>query len=215
MLTVACVWVRGNVPYSSTYVARLASMVRRNLDRDCRIVCLTDIPRLVPKGVEAIRIVKPSGAGWWAKMQLFSPHVGLKGRVLYLDLDTLVVGPLGPMVDYPEPFALAPDAGNFQPRNGLSVVKRFNSSVMVWNAKEQAELFHRWTPDVMKRLHGDQDFIGEQCPGAATFPLAWVPRLSEIKDEGVIPEAARVVLCKVPKNIEAAARWPWFAARWQ
>lgn len=214
MLTVACVWVRGNVPYSATYVERLASMARRHLDRDCRVVCLTDYPHLVPKGVEAIRIVKPNGAGWWAKMLLFSPHVGLKGRVLYLDLDTLVVGALGPVVDYDAAFALAPTAGTFQPRHGLSVVKRFNSSVMVWNADEQTDLFSRWTPAVMKRLHGDQDFIGEQCPDAATFPISWVPRLSEIQD-GVIPEAARVVLCKVPKNVEAAARWPWFASRWQ
>jgi hypothetical protein len=112
------------------------------------------------------------------------------------------------------PFALIPHAGRFQGMNGRRIVKRFNSSVMVFNAGEQAHLVERFTPDVPGELHGDQDWIGEQCPNAATMPLAWFPRLSEVQN-GPVPDDAKVVLAKTPKNVVAAGRYPWVAHAWR
>lgn len=218
MITVACVWVKGNVPYSAEYVARLQSMVARHLSREHRFCCLTDRPKQLPSGVEPIEIASPHPlAGWWSKVQLFNPALPLKGRVLYLDLDTLVVRDLAPIVDYPAPFALVPHEGNFKGMRGRAVVKRFNSSVMAWDVGSfgMAALHWTWTPAVAKRLHGDQDWIGEQCPGAAVMPQSWFPRLSSIGEGGEVPAAARVVLSKKPKNFEAAAQWPWFNALWR
>lgn len=216
MTTVACVFVRGHVPFSSEYVKRLASMVHRWMDRPYRFVCLTDKTGVAPFGpsVEAIRVPWSGDMfGWWAKLKLFAPKTGLTGRVLYLDLDTLVVNSLAPILDYPAPFALLPHAGRFDGKDGRRVVKRFNSSVMVFNAGEHADLFHRFTPDTTRDLWGDQDWIGDQCPDAATMPAPWFPRISEIHD-GRIPSEARVVLCKTPKNVEAARRYPWVREAW-
>lgn len=217
MTTVACVFVRGHVPFSSDYVRKLASMVRRWMDRPYRFVCLTDKTSAQPfgDGIEAIRIPWKADAlrGWWAKRFLFSKDVGLTGRVLYLDLDTLIVNALGPIIDYPAPFALVPHSGRFDGAGGLAVVKCFNSSVMAFNAGEHADLFDRWTEDVPRRLHGDQDWIGEQCPGAAKMPLDWFPRLSEVQN-GPVPPEAKVVLCKTPKNVVAVGRYPWVRSVW-
>lgn len=216
MTTVVCVFVRGHVPFTSDYVRRLASMVRRWMDRPYRFVCLTDKVRPdFGAGVEAISLPW-SGTlrGWWAKVSLFDPRIGLTGRVLYLDLDTLIVGRLAELLDVAAPFALCPHAGRFEGKDGLAVVKRFNSSVMVWNAGEQAELFERFTPDVADRLWGDQDWIGERCPEAATFPAAWVPRFSQLGPDGRPSPDARVVLMKTPKNVEASRRHRWVREAW-
>jgi hypothetical protein len=216
MTTVACVFVQGHVPFTSDYVRRLASMVHRWMDRPFRFVCLTDKvkPEFGPN-VEPIRVPWTGEfRGWWAKTLLFDRMLGLSGRILYLDLDTLVVGPLAPILDFPAPFALIPHSGRFEGKGGLQVVKRFNSSVMVWNAGEQSAIYDTFTPEIPKRLWGDQDRIGELCPRAATFPDDWCPRFSDVKD-GVLPPAAKVVLMKTPKNIVAAQRHRWVDEAWR
>lgn len=214
MLTVACVWVRANVPYSPDYVSRLKGMVERNLARPHRFVCLTEQPgHRLPKGIDPVPIPSPGRMfGWWSKLELFKAG-RFSGRVLYLDLDTLIVGPLDPIVDFASPFALIPNAGNFQCAT-RTLVKRFNSSVMVWDAGVNTELHTNFMPAVAKRLHGDQDWIGEQRPDADKMPLEWFPRLSEIQ-AGPVPTDARVVLAKTPKPAEAAQRWPWVEHTWR
>lgn len=217
MTTVACVWVQGHVPFTAEYVRKLAAMTRRWMDRPYRFVCLTDRPRKLEGAVETVEIPGPGGLfGWWPKLRLFDPSVGLSGRVLYLDLDTLIVSALAPVLDYAAPFALVPDgAPGFRPKGGrYAVVKRFNSSVMVWDVgcRETAQLWTTWSPAVAHRLWGDQDHIGEQCPDAATMPAEWFPRLSAVRSGP--PPDAKVILAKSPKNAEAARKIGWVREAW-
>jgi hypothetical protein len=211
-LTIACVLVRGHIAFTPDYVAKLYLMCRRYAGRPFRFVCLTDQADGLPPFIEPIEARKPDGLkAWWTKVQLFKPGL-FRGRVLYLDLDTLVVAPLRDIIDYPASFALAPDAGTFQGTENLKVVKRYNSSVMIWDAGVNTELYLNWSPAVGKRLWGDQDWVGEQYPVAAPMPLEWFPRISQPREEWS-PEA-KVVLVKKPKNEEAARRWPWFREAW-
>jgi hypothetical protein len=217
-LTVVCVFVQGNVPYTMEYVERLYSMTRRHISRAHKFVCLTDQPSNVPKGVWGIDVKTPPGCfGWWAKVSIFDPELPFEDRVLYLDLDTLIVKPLDPIIDYAASFALIPTAGTFEGRNGLHVVKRYNSSCMVFDARswQARRLWEHWSPKVAKRLWGDQDYIGEELPNESRMPLSWFPRLSEIFRSRNFPHDAKVVLCKKPKNHIAAAQWPWFKDLWR
>ena len=218
MTTVCCLFVRGHVPYTADYVVKLAAMVRRWMDRPYRFVCLTDQPKLLRRwdGIETITVTPFKGLyAWWNKVQLFDPWIGLSGRTLYLDLDTLVVGPLAPVLDFPAPFALLPHEGRFDGKGPRKVVKRFNSSVMVWNPGHATYLLAAaWHPTVSERLWGDQDWIGEQMPDAATMPAGWFPRLSAIRG-GPVPSEAKVILAKSPKNAEAARRWAWVRQVWR
>lgn len=235
MLTVCCVLVAGPVAgYSVDYVVRLEWMVRRYLARPFRFVCLTDGTRgQLPDPIETIRIpssaawVPVNGRGYWAKLQLFNPAHGFTGRLLYLDLDTLVVAPLDAIVDFPASLALTADALVLErahltsDRYGRRLHRRFNGSVMVWDGGTHHHLFTNFTPDVTWRLSTDQDWIGEQAIDAAGMPLAWFPRISQLVTDpgfaatgGPYPPDAKVVLTKKPKNHDAIARWPWFDAQW-
>lgn len=218
MTSIVCVWVHGHVPFTSEYVIRLASMVKRHMDRPYRFVCLCDKPFLLARnsGIERIQIPKPEKGmfGWWSKLQVFSDAHGFTGRMLYLDLDTLVMQSLAPILDYPSPFALVPHGGTFRSRGGLKVLDRFNSSVMVWDAGVNHRLWDDWRPEVPKLLWGDQDWISEQMPEADTMPLEWFPRVSALKETPPGPEA-KVVLCKKPKQTEAVKLYPWVAEAWK
>lgn len=220
MTTVCCVFVRGHVPYTAEYVVRLAAMVKRWMDRPYRFVCLTDRPVLLKvRGIETVYVEPWAGLfAWWTKLHLFRPDIGLQGRVLYLDLDTLVVNPLAPILDYPAPFALLPHEGRFEGKGPRKVVKRFNSSVMVWDNGLLEFVWSNFSPGVSEHLWGDQDWIGEAfrhvLDFSATMPAEWFPRLSAIRG-GPIPEQAKVILAKTPKNAEAARRWAWVRDVWR
>lgn len=216
MTTVACLFVRGEYPYTIEYVSRLYAMVRRWMDRPCRFVCLTDQPERMPEGIDAIQVRKLPGLAYWTKLELFNPARQFTGRVLYLDLDTLVVAPLAPILDYPAPCALTDDP--IRPKQktvdrfGRAIVRKFNSSVMVWDGGTQTDLYTQWTPTVAARLSGDQDWIGERKPAAGAMPREWFPRISELRNEPCV--SGRVVLVKHPKNHLIGAEVSWFAPLW-
>lgn len=223
MLTVACVFVQGPVAYTADYVVRLQRMVQRYLLRPHRFVCLTDQPWLFADLIETIPthgmtgVVPENGAGYWTKVKLFEP-LRFSGRVLYLDLDTLVVGDLSPIVDFRSQFALTEDAlvneraHLDRDRYGRKLLRRFNSSVMVWDAGVADDIYTFWSRSVSERLSTDQDWIAERHPEAHAMPLAWFPRISQTSPPW--PSEAKVVLVKKPKNHEAKERWNWFDAWW-
>lgn len=230
MVTFVCVWVRGNVPYSAEYVLQLKRAVERHYPRVHRFVCLTDAhPHELP-GVEVIKIKPVQGiAGWWSKIELFNKKHEICGRVVYLDLDVLIVNSLQPIVEYPAEFALVPHGGTFTGRGGLKVIPRYNSSVMVWDVSPRMhKLFDLWTINAPRRLWGDQDYIGEMFTGEETMPPEWFPRLSELTREAyhvcasgeeahrqLLEEGAVVVLSKKPKNVDAADQFRWFHDLWR
>lgn len=87
-MTVACVY-RPGADYSGEYVEKLAAGIRRHSRSPVRIVCLTDAGNEVRRFVdEIIPLEHPLWPGWWSKIEVFR----LRGPVLYLDLDTVVMG---------------------------------------------------------------------------------------------------------------------------
>lgn len=126
MITVAC--VRNGTAYPVHYVERLRNMVLRHADRPVRIICLTDRPDEVPEGVEPVDIAANALPTWWPKMLLLDPMVRGEGRCVYLDLDTVVCGPLAPLFDLEVEFGIC---ANFARAAGaLNWPCRFGSCVM-------------------------------------------------------------------------------------
>lgn len=220
-LTVACVFVQGNYPYTLDYVVRLERMVRRHLDRPFRFVCFTDQPDAVRKaGLQAIPIPNMHlRQAFWHKVHLFDPANGLTGRVLYLDLDVLVVADLDPLVDTGAPFTCAADLfghGDGPPvrgaKDGRVVCQKHQGSVIVFDVGAVSDLFTDWTPALADHYYGCDDWMSERYPEAPVLSLAWFPRISQVQPPW--PEDAKVVFVKKPKNHLACQQWPWFEPLW-
>jgi len=214
-----CVWVEANVPFTAEYVYRLRAMVQRHVWWAPRFVCLTDRPEQLA-GVETVRIPKPSNMfGWWSKLELFNPAHKWSERgekVMYLDLDVLIVRSLLPLINISvaSSLTLIPHEGTFYGGNGKRVVHRYNSSVMTFVSGMHPELYTDWTRDVAIRLWGDQDWIGEKLPNQRTMPASWFPRISTIGADESKAAGAKIILCKSPKNHVAARLWPWVEKAW-
>ena len=110
--TITCIkWGTKFPPY---YVNRLYAGVKRHMDRPFRFVCFTEHPEGIRDEVEifplpevpfedemvkAMTTGKRRGA--WRKLTMLKPGAGkLSGPCIGMDLDVVVTGPLGPLLDY-------------------------------------------------------------------------------------------------------------------
>ena len=163
--TIACV-LRSGGDYQAEDVRRLKTCVDRNLLGGHWFDCLTDEPdevRQIP-GVRAIPL-ENDWPGWWAKMEVYRLH----GPVLYLDLDTVVLGDLAPIL---QAIAEKPDAffairdfykGNLQ--TGLlgwggcmtGVYDSFSRLALNATWRRSRSAWEMVTPDA--RYHGDADWF--------------------------------------------------------
>ena len=156
MLTVAC--VKWGDKYPPEYVHKLRDGVSRHLSIPHRFVCFTDDPA----GLECDTEILPEGLkGWWNKLYLFRRDL-FEGRMLYFDLDMVIVGNLDEVAEWPEPFGIIGDWH----------YAAFNSSCFVLDANTHVEVWEDFGEEVAGRLHGDQDWITEKVK-AKTFPPEW------------------------------------------
>ncbi|WP_420403304.1 tetratricopeptide repeat protein [Nisaea sp.] len=162
-LTVAC--VKHGTKYGPDYVNRLYAMVRRHLPGNWRFVCYTDDPQGLRPEVGIIDISGIRIRGWWTKLALFDPTSPvLDPTILYLDLDTVVVGDLGFLEGMKVGFHILehPDS------------PCYNSSVMLFDRTFAAPVYQRVRKRDVERLVGDQDWIEECLPGLDTFPYGLI-----------------------------------------
>lgn len=145
------VCIKVGTRYGPEYVNRLAAMVERNTTVPHEFVCLTDDNRgVLFQGFH----VEPIGTdlpGWWSKLILFKPHPYLAGRrVLFLDLDTVIVGNMDFLLEYTGKFAILRD---FYQQAG------YGSAIMSIAPGIGSYLWERFTPEIMQCFAGDQDWI--------------------------------------------------------
>lgn len=152
-LTVACVWKTGGVYDRHDYVGRMARAVARNLSHPHRFVCLTDAPD-VPAGVERIPLLH-KWPGFWPKVELHRPGL-FTGPVIYLDLDTVICGPLDPIA---AAIADHPLMCSWDMQHGW-----INSSFLAWN-RDLSPVYTALAAaplDIMKIYDGGGPWWGDQ-----------------------------------------------------
>jgi len=86
VLTIICVLRSGGI-YDAEWVRKLRDGCERNMQKH-RFMCLSDVE--VP--CERVAL-KHDWTGWWSKIELFRKDV-IDGPALYLDLDTVITGPV-------------------------------------------------------------------------------------------------------------------------
>lgn len=156
MVTILC--VRFGTRYGVEYVQRLRNMVARQLTVPYEFVCLTDDP--VP--IEGVRsIVQPNakyGRGWWHKVHMFDPTLGIKNRILYFDLDVVIHAKIDKLIVSDNSFYGIRDFN----RKFHSNWNRLNSSAISWVGGNETDIWNRFNENpnqIMKQFPGDQDWI--------------------------------------------------------
>lgn len=96
METVNILCMKWGVKYGPEYVNTLYSMVKRHLTLPFRFICLTDNSDGFSEGIESFPIPKldiPNGPerGWDKLTSFVSPFYDIQGKVLFLDLDVVIV----------------------------------------------------------------------------------------------------------------------------
>lgn len=81
--------------YGADYVNRLYNMVERNTTLPFKFVCYTDnseglLPQIQARPLPEMDLPEGPERGW-RKLSLFKKDIDLSGRVLFLDLDTVIV----------------------------------------------------------------------------------------------------------------------------
>lgn len=218
MITVACVYWKGSFRgreriYNETWVQKLKRMVSVKLAIPHRFVCLSNVT--IP-GVETIPL-KHDWPGWWSKIELFRPGL-FDGRVLYLDLDMVIVKELSEIVYFDSPFAIMgvkPEP--MKERDGKVVFTKHNSSVMIWDANEDASLIYAdFHPSMMEVFWGDQDYITYRVRCLDSLPREWIKKLRTL-EFGVPDEEVKIVLCmfgRKGKNEAAIKKYKWVKELW-
>lgn len=151
--------------YGAEWVTRLKALVARHMPLAHEFVCYTENP---VEGVTCEPL--PSGLqGWWAKIGLFEPGIQT-GPTLYFDLDVIPQGNLSCFVRPDDGKVWALDDFSYsllKPKvvndpylqRMLGGSGTVNSSVMFWHGDAGRKVWDDFTPDVMERLHGDQNWI--------------------------------------------------------
>lgn len=168
MIHVVCLkW--GN-KYDVEYVNRLYAMVQKNLTVPFEFHCLTEDGQ----GIRFEILIEPlpdEGLHtWWNKLLIFKKgFLGLSNRdkILFLDLDIIILNSLDPLVSYSDEFCISAD----------TAAHNYNSSVMCFFANKYPyilESFLAQKDHIMNTYHGDQDWIEHIYQTALIFPKSIV-----------------------------------------
>lgn len=166
MLHVALV-LRSGGDFKPRHVERLRRQVARHLHRPYMTTVLTDLPRgEFQLGARVVGLAQ-AWPGWWSKLELFRPGVFHAGdRVLYLDLDTTVVGDLTDLAEVNDDLAMLDD---FYFGNAGAAKRRgqLGSGVMAFRPHGSLQrVYEAFAKHPQTRYSGgDQRFVANVYPG--------------------------------------------------
>ncbi|KAG2781537.1 hypothetical protein JG687_00009880 [Phytophthora cactorum] len=229
-VTVVC--VKWGTKYGAEYVNRLYnSTMRHRGGLHVAFACLTDNIEGIDLHVNLTILLLDGGwKGWWNKCQLFSSAISAKlralghSRCLYLDLDTVVVGPLVDLLMWSPPSGVlgllkTDQMANEQREGG------YNSSIMAWRIDNDADaasllflysFLHAHFAAVSKYIYKFDHWL-EMAHASARFLEDIFPdqivEYRSLDEEAVSPPNATIVCFPLlPKPHSATA--PWVAQHW-
>lgn len=171
------VCLKHGTKYPSEYVNVLYNMVKRNCSYEFEFVCFTEDERNINPEItiKPLPSLDRNVAGWWYKPMFFNPNLGLKGTILFFDLDVIVFKNIDKLFDYqPGKFCIIKDFN----RSLRSNWEKFNSSVFRLQVGDQSQVYEQFLIDTynhIRRFHGDQDWIYHVVKtNFAYWPDEWI-----------------------------------------
>lgn len=201
MVNVLC--VKFGTKYGRDYVEKLHNMVSRHLTIPYEFYCLTDDKHSI-EGVTNIHLSNQNYVKqWWHKVHMFDPNLGLKGRILYFDLDVIIHNNIDKLIDLKTEnfYGIRDFNRKFHPNWNI-----LNSSAMSWISGQHQDIFRDFKANSKEalRLHGDQDWIWRRAKERIKFwPDPWLMSYKwEIRNKRDID------LTKMPRKFRTIANPP-------
>jgi hypothetical protein len=190
-------------PYSPIYVKQLKNAVKTNCKISFDFVCLTDDPQI---DFCAVIPLLHGWPGWWSKIELFRPDLQ-PVPVLYLDLDTVILGNIDKLLlcATENPFIAL---RGFNHRFRKPGHENFASGIMAGNFHDYSFVYHAFLEDPVKHInaprenwmHGDQGFIADQ------IGVDNIPRLqSKLTDTYIVGKRLLHQFDKIPSSASVIA----------
>jgi len=146
--------------YSSDYVNKLYNMVKRNSTIPFNFACITENPSGLNDKIKIIPV--------------FSNELPLSGSILFFDLDVVVINSIDDLWNYNNgQFCIIRDFNRSTVKNW----NKFNSSIFKLEKGSHSYVWENFLKekDVVKRMHGDQDWIFSQIKTNFCFwPDEWI-----------------------------------------
>lgn len=166
--------------YGAPFINRLYNMVERNITPPFTFTCFTDNreglhPGILCEDLPPIEVEMPVNTrGIWPKSRLWGPKLGsLKGAVLFLDLDLVIVSSLDPFFEVggPDDIVLAKNQTTPFERLGQTSLFRFPVGKLV-PLQEKFKENPQWVADTYRY---EQRYVSRCAPGGIKlFPRKWV-----------------------------------------
>lgn len=150
--------------YGWNYVHALIDGASRHSPLPFQALVLTDQPKVTDDAL--VVPLAHRWPGWWSKIEAFRTDLPIEyGRpVVYLDLDTVVVGSIAPLLSWRGRFAMRSGFRLRQPASGMMA---WRHGMLTWvyhrfRQAPQAFMAEHDDPDQFERCrYGDQGFIAE------------------------------------------------------
>jgi hypothetical protein len=171
--------------YTPDYVNVLHNATKKNLRAGYRFICLTDSPKGLSKEIEIYPIpdigCTPSmwTHGAWPKLAVFQRDLfGLKGKALFIDLDTVIWGDLNRFFEKKEPFVAIDTGPNWHPqRRNINQARQAGTGLFVFEAGQQEQILERFMRNPEAAAESsiiEQVWVQEHAKSIDYWPKEWV-----------------------------------------
>ena len=171
--------------FGSGYVNVLYNAMKANLTGPFRFVCLTDDDSDLVEGVESFPIPDIGCTpemwkhGTWPKLSLFlSDLYGLKGRALYVDLDTFICGDMSKFFEISAPFIASDIGDNWRPNKPwIEEDACVGGGLLAFDLGGQVQILERFQSDRQSAFDTadiDQVWYQQNATSVEYWPVEWV-----------------------------------------
>lgn len=211
MLTI-CTWRWGS-KFPGHYVERLKAGIARHLKQEYRFAVFSPL-------AEDEYLTKIPGC--LCRLRMFDPawqeRHKIEGRLVCIDLDVVITGPLDDIFDRPESFVIlhGGNSSNPCPYNGSLMMIRAGTRPDVWrdfSLKRTREMPHFEFPD-------DQAVYAYKIPDAAGWKVGWESGIYCFQKPGwpkgdALPKDARIVAFPGWRDPSKFTHLDWVKNNWR
>jgi len=190
MYNIIC--LKHGTKFNADYVNKLFNGVRRNTTLPFTFHCFTEDPNGLDYNIKVHPLPDKKIEGWWYKLYLLSDEIDITGRVLYIDLDTLITGNIDHYISQDEGFVVLQDLWAKKDNVGSALM-----SYEVGKHKHIWETFIKDPIGEMRKIHphGDQKIIQKYQKERKYWQYIFKNEIVSFKSEcrNGLPNGARIV----------------------